>query len=52
MRILRMEKRICCTRTEGSERYASCQEMSMPHGMSGDPAKTEGCKSSLEKLRP
>ena len=51
MEFTEMEKRMLY-QTEGSERYAVLQEMSMASRYAGDPARRKAAKSLLEKLRP
>ena len=51
MNLNEMEKRMLY-QTEGSERYAVLQEMSMASRYAGDPARRKAAKSLLEKLRP
>ena len=51
MELTEMEKRMLY-QTEGSERYAVLQEMSMASRYAGDPARRKAAKSLLEKLRP
>lgn len=50
MEFTEMEKRMLY-QTEGSERYAVLQEMSMASRYAGDPARRKAAKSLLEKLR-
>ena len=51
MNLNEMEKRMLY-QTEGSERYAVLQEMSMASRYAGDPARRKAAKSLMEKLRP
>ena len=51
MEFTEMEKRMLY-QTEGSERYAVLQEMSMASRYAGDPARRKAAKSLLEKLCP
>ncbi len=51
MEFTEMEKRMLY-QTEGSERYAVLQEMSMASQYAGDPARRKAAKSLMEKLCP
>ena len=51
MELTEMEKRMLY-QTEGSERYAILQEMSMASQYAGDPARRKAAKELMEKLRP
>ncbi len=51
MEFTEMEKRMLY-QTEGSERYAVLQEMSMASRYAGDPDRRKAAKSLLEKLHP
>ena len=51
MEFTEMEKRMLY-QTEGSERYAVLQEMSMASRNAGDPDRRKAAKSLLEKLHP
>ena len=51
MEFTEMEKRMLY-QTEGTERYAVMQEMSMASRYAGDPARRKAAESLMEKLRP
>ena len=51
MEFTEMEKRMLY-QTEGTERYAVLQEVSMASQYAGDPARRKASESLMEKLRP
>ena len=51
MELTEMEKRMLY-QTEGTERYAVLQEVSMASQYAGDPARRKASESLMEKLRP
>ena len=51
MELTEMENRMLY-QTEGTERYAILQEMSMASQYAGDPAWRKAAKDFMEKLRP
>ena len=51
MELTEMEKRMLY-QTEGTERYAILQEMSMASRYAGNPARRKAAESLMEKLRP
>ena len=51
MELSRMEKRMLY-QTEGSDRYAVLNELSMASRYAGDPVRRRAAKSLMEKLSP